>query len=46
MLNDPDKVISFYKHDFNLNTYSNYVLSEFLISKLLIKVYNELIKRT
>jgi hypothetical protein len=45
MLNDPDKVISLYKHDFNLNTYYSYILNKFFINKLFIKVYNKLIKK-
>jgi hypothetical protein len=44
-LDDLNGVVNLYKHDFNLNTYSSYILSEFLTSKLLIKVRNELIGR-
>jgi hypothetical protein len=46
MLNDFNEVISFYKYDFDFNTYNNYMLSEFFINKLFIKVYNKLIKKT
>jgi hypothetical protein len=46
MLNNLNKVISFYKHDFDFNTYNNYVLNKFFINKLFIKVYNKLIEKT
>jgi hypothetical protein len=46
MFNNFNKVISFYKYNFNFNTYNNYILNKFFINKLFIKVYNKLIKKT
>jgi hypothetical protein len=40
---DSDRVISFYKDDFDFNPYNGYMLIEFLAYKLLFSVYNELI---
>jgi hypothetical protein len=44
-LDDPDGVMSLYRHDFDLDIYSGCVLGEFLAGKLLTRVRNELIGR-
>ena len=43
MFYDFNKVISFYKNNFNFNLYNNYILIKFLAYKLLFNVYNKLI---
>jgi hypothetical protein len=42
---DSNKVISFYKDDFDFDTYTIYILGELLTCKLLSGVRNELIRR-
>jgi hypothetical protein len=44
-LDNPDRVISLYRHDFDLDTHYSCVLDKFLAGKLLSRVRNELIGR-
>ncbi len=38
-----NKIINFYKNDFNFNFYNNYILIKFLVYKLFFSIYNKLI---